>query len=364
VNALSILLPIQNVKGVGPKKAKLLQKLNLKCEKLLLKDIVFFERNFRDILEFQNNDQLVINYNQLILLIGRFHNQFKNNIIYTHYNYALEWNVMIISENYIDANDLIEEVEGTLDILKGEFLILTLHHLANYYTHINKYIIAEKYYLLCIENMVKYKVSNQLIYVDMAYNFMKKNQNMRALSVLSKALIVFRNTNNPIILERIYRYYSIIYLKEGYYDECKKFLTKATKLIINSNRLELKNQLLNIEAVMMYIKNDKLESQRLLNAAKNIHPSETTVLLEMINNCAFPQELKFNTVIYNQIKQFYGAIDEKENYYEDHIRKIENDIPIEINIVIFRDYYHYLKDNKKYKKAIECLEYFKFNNEY
>jgi hypothetical protein len=335
---------------------RLLQKLGIHCDKLLIKDIIFFEKTFKEILNYQNNDDLIINYQQYILLVNQFQNQFKKNIIYTHYNYALEFILMILNDDFQEADYLLEDVIGTLDILHGDFLVLTLHYLGLYYKHHHDYLLANKYYLSCIEHMKKNDIRNDLVYVDISYNYICMNDLLRAISYLD--LVHHRlNRNNFLILERIYRYYSIIYLKNFYYDECNEFLQKAFNLLEPFKKPALKSNLIAIHCISLYFKNEVASCREQLELAKELDYSDKIKILNLIIFKDKDQKIKYENTLYEYVEAFY-QIDDRESYFEDELKDYLPKLAPELASLVIHDYYHYLKEHKKYKKALDLAEQF------
>jgi hypothetical protein len=337
---------------------QLLQKLQLQCEKLLLKDIVFFEKTFKEILVYQNNDDLIINYQQYILLVNQFQNQFKKNIIYTHYNYALEFILMILNDDFEEAEYLLDDVIGTLDILQGEYLILTLHYLGLYFSHGHDYRLAVKYYLSCIEHMTKLNVRNDLVYIELSYNYICMNDLLRAISYLDQVQYLL-DRNNFLMLERIYRYYSIIYLKKFYYDECKEYFQKAFKLIENINKPALKSNLITIKCIALYLKHDLEGCKEQLELAKKLDYSDRIKILDRIINHDIKLKNKYQDKSYTVLDTFYEAVD-RESYFEDELKNYLPNLAPDLMILVIYEYYHYLKDHKKYKKALDLAEQYRY----
>lgn len=339
----------------------LLDKLNLRCEKVQLKDTIQIDRVFTELLQFQNDDHLIINTNQYIFLVNKFQNLFKNHIIYTHYSYALEFILYVLKEDYEEASYIIKDIIENLEILEPNYLVLTLHYLGIYYSRIGELDKANQKYLLCIEHMIKDNISNNLILIDTAENYFKLNKTILALDYLHKAKVLFDSTHNILILERLYRLYSIIYLKEGYYDECVENLQKARQFINNTNRKDLKSQLFWIQACACYLQNNTADCLSLLDESERIQPQVEQLLIRFIMNTKLEdsgQLIGFDRKSYEIIGEFYLIEEYKEEYFEKEVKPILHELPIELSVVIIKDFFIYLKSHIKYKKAVEIFEEF------
>lgn len=334
---------------------QLLSKLNLPFEKTKAKDVLLFDKIFQEIYVHHNTDYSVINTQLYQNYIESYQELFKDNILFTHYTYALEWIILVLKEDYEEAQHLREVVEETLDLLPISYLILTLQYLGHYYRCKKQYDLAHKYYLLAIEHMAKEGVSNPIIYMDIAYNCLYLNRDLIAYKYLGRALSAFKN--HELKRAEIYRYYSIIYLKAGYYDESLANLLKA-KVALNHyphpvpQRL---SELIVLESIIHYLSGDQVNAQEMFDRAKAYALTDRILWLEIILNRERPLENGFKESIYDHINAFYRSLD-RDKFFEDGIESLLNDLPIEVSLVIVLDHYRYLKEGKKYKKAIELAE--------
>ena len=153
----------------------LLKKLKLFCEKIPAKEIMIFNTYVDNILISQNDDRLIINYSEYVTIVNQYQVIFRKNIIYTHYNYVLEFILAILNNDLEEASYIINDIEKTLEILPDTLLILALQYLGQYYHFLQDYDNANKYYLFALEHMHKYNINNPVIYLDIAYNYMKKS---------------------------------------------------------------------------------------------------------------------------------------------------------------------------------------------
>ncbi|QVK17979.1 hypothetical protein KHQ81_14305 [Mycoplasmatota bacterium] len=335
-----------------------LKKLKLNFDKVSNNDYILFETYFENILTYQNDDDLIINYNEYVLLINKFQNVFKKNIIYTHYNYALEFILAILADDIEEANYLRQDVEDNLDILPTKYLILTLQYLGIYYNKNNNYNKANKYYLLSIEHMHKSNINNSIIYIEIAFNYIKMNKCLYALDYLNKALEVFINTHNYEILERIYRCYGLINLINKYYDDGLNLLsisldysikTKKNKLILNNYYLI---------SVGYYLRGNYDKAYNVINKAENLKETEQGKLIKLIISLKLEpvQPIKFDDQNCRVISDFYLNTDDKETYFDKYIEPNLDKFLETTHLLVLNDMYRIYKENKKYKKALELLE--------
>lgn len=330
-----------------------LEKLNLDLEKVSGNDYSIFQTYFENILIYQNDDNLIINYNQYVLMINKFQNIFKKNIIYTHYNYAVEFILAILNKDLEDARYLIDDIENNLDILPPIYLVLTLQYLGSFYVLTYNFERANKYYLLAIENMVKFEIDNPVIYIDIAHNYIKMNHCLNGFIYLNKALNHFDNTYNDLILTKIYQHLSLIYLKKKRFEESIHHINKSLDYIIKANNTNLQHDINLIKVIIYYSMRDYETALKLLKNIKHNHKSL------FIKKAIAPEEdIDLDIEEYSTISKLY-IHDNKEEWFEENIEKILTKFDEEINIMIIFDMYDYYKDNKKYKKAIDLKE--KFN---
>ncbi len=335
-----------------------LKKLRLNLEKVSTKEYVLFETYFENVLTYQNDDDLVINYNEYVLLINKCQNIFKKHIIYTHYNYALEFILSILSHDIEEAKYIVSDVENNLDILPPKFLIITLHYLGIFYHLIDDYDKANKYYLLSIEHMHKNKINNAIVYIDIAYNYVKMNQCIYALDYISKALDVFIDTHNDEILESIYRCYGLINLKNKYYHDGLNFLTTALKYSQKTNKNHLIINNYNLLSVGLYLVNQVDKALNIINKALKIKKTERAMLIKYVIEHKLGQkdDIQLKNKDYQLIINLYQREEYKEEYFEKEIEPKLSHLSETINLFILNDMYQYYKENKKYKKALELLE--------
>lgn len=330
----------------------LLNKLNLHCEKIATKDIMIFETYLENILISQNNDKLLINYNEYVLIINDFQNIFKRNIIYTHYNYVLEFIINVLNNDLEEAEYLYEAIENTLEILPPKFLVLALQYLGKLNDLKRDFNNATKFYLLSIEHMHKHKINNPIIYLDISYNYIKKHQYIYALDFLNKAFYIFNKSNNNVKLANIKEYYGLIYLYNRYYDEGINYLLEA--LQIAENKTSYRKKIINLLTAGYYLKNEYQEALNYVN--KTLDTSEGKLLSFIINKSE--EIITFDNKHYNEVAKFYLSSTNKEFHYEKYIKPIINELPDEIKLVIINDIYINYKSGKKYKKILELVEDF------
>jgi tetratricopeptide (TPR) repeat protein len=340
---------------------ELLNKLHLKLEKLSPKDQLLFTTYYENIIKFQNDDALIINYNEYVMRINQFQNLFKDNIIYTHYNFALEFVILTIAEDYDEASTIIEDVESILDILPSSLMVLTLQYLGNYWSHEANYVKAIKFYLLSIEHMHKNRINNYIIYTDIASNYIKMSQKLYAIKYLELGLDYFRGTNHFLILERINRLYALIYLMEGYYEDCHVYLTNALKLVQGTNNKKRESRIYSLLSVLQYLIGRYDQAIHYIDQAIQLFDDEYYICLNLIINKKLnnlSQNKVFNDKHLECIKTLYFGVQDIEEYYENQITKIINEIRVELKALIVFEMYKYYKDNKKYKKSLDLVESF------
>ncbi len=338
--------------------ASCLKKLKLNLEKTPMKEYILFETYFENILTYQNDDDLIINYNEYVMLINRFQNIFKNNIIYTHYNYALELILSILNGDIEETDYLIDDVENNLDILPSKFLILTLHYLGIYYHIKNDYNKANKFYLLSIEHMHKLNINNSIIYIEIALNYIKMNKCIYALDYLNKALEVFINTHNHEILESIYRCYGLIDLKNKYYADGLNFLLTSLDYSKKTQKNDLILNNYYLIAIGLYLTGEYENALETIEETAKFKGNEIGRLIQLIINIKLNKTLntnKFKTEHCQLIANYYIS-DDKENNFETYIEPTIKDFSEAIRLLILNDMYDLYKENKKYKKALELLE--------
>lgn len=338
----------------------LLDKLNLKYERISSKEVLTFESYYEYIYEYQNNDQLAINYNEYILMINHFQNVFRNNVIYTHYNYALEFIVNILNEDLEEAYILLELVEKTLDILPPQLLILTLHYIGKYYYLINEYHVANKYYLLSLEHMHKNNLSNNVIYFDIAINEIKRKSYIQATYYLNRALGFYLNTNNQLTLGKIYFYFGLLYTLNKEYDISYRMLNKALEIAHTIHKRELLVNIYNLYVVNLYLTENLQKALIYLNEALLVESNKISRLLEVLIKHKLKQNPDDNLLgdNYFEIYQFV-KLEDKEKYFEEVIELKLNKYDILIQHVVLNELYVEYKTKKKYKKALELLEKYK-----
>lgn len=338
----------------------LLDKLYLNYEKVSTKEIVTFESYYEYIYEYQNNDQLAINYNGYVLMINHFQNVFKNNIIYTHYNYALEFILTILNEDVEEASSLLEHVEKTIDALPPKLLTLTLHYLGKYYYAINKYDVANKYYLLSLEHMHKNGLNNQVIYLDIAINEIKRQYYIQASYYLGRALGLYLNTNNKITLGKIYLYYGLLYTLNKEYDVSYLMLNKALDIAQNLHKRELLVPIYTLYIVNLYLTNKYHEAITYIDEVSLIRDDELSRLLKVMVKLKLNQDVDEELLSdkYLDLYRFFKT-DDKEIFFEENIEGKLNMYDYLIQRLILIELYNDYKAKKKYKKALELAEKYK-----
>ncbi len=336
-----------------------LNKLKLNLEKIPVKDQAIFNTYFENIITYQNDDSLVINYNDYVLQINSFQNIFKKNIIYTHYNYALEFILGILNDDLDEVSNLIEDVESNLDILPTKYLVVTLHYLGNYYYLINNYLKANKFYLLSIEHMHKNSINNSIIYLDTAINYIKMNKSIYVLDYLHKALDVFTGTHNYEILAKIYYFYGLVNLKNKYIDDGINHLYKSIKFSKKVNKYELLNSTYNLISIGYYLNGNFNKAFHFIKDVNLIESTEETSLIKLIlhvKNGLKIDNKEFSGEALNLIKNLFMTKDDKETYFEKNIEHHLNDYSDTIKLLIINEMYYLYKENKKYKKALDHIE--------
>ena len=314
-----------------------LNKLNLSFEKVPAKDYSYFTAYVENIWQIQNNDNLTLNYNEYILVINKYQNIFKKNILYTHYNYVLEFILLILDEDLEEATYLLEDIENTTEILYPKLLILCLQHLGKYYHRTGDFGKSNKYYLLAIEHMYKNKIDNPIIYVDTALNNIKMGKYVYALDYLHKAHSHFTGSDNYRILGDIYSYYGLLYLYRKYFDDAINafFVSLGYGKKINKP-LFLQKQYLFLSAGF-YVTEDYRKSEMYLAEAEK-------VLYEQIKRATQ----------HKSVWEFYRSKD--DNIFQINLKNIPGLLPEYIRIIFIYDLYEHYKKNKKYKKALEITE--------
>jgi|SRR5690554_4960086 len=330
-------------------------KLNLSCEKVSSKDLAIFETYLENIFISQNNDNLLINYNEYVLIINKYQNIFKNNIIYTHYNYILELVLMVLNNDIEEASYLIDDIKNTLDILPPKILVLALHYLGKYYHLIQDYNNSTKYYLLSIEHMHKNSINNPIIYLDITSSYIKKYQYIYAIDYINKALNYFIDSENYTTIAKTYKYYGIIYLYNKYYDEGINFFMESLQYCKKSNIHNIEKTINNLIVVALYLKDEHQEALNIL--MKSVDTDEGKLLYNIINQVE-NEDIKYNNKYYQSVAKFYNSTTNKELQYEKDIKPIINNLPDEIRLVIIHDVLKYYYSVNKYKKVLEIIEDF------
>lgn len=335
----------------------LLEKLNLSMERLRLGDSERFHQLFLDVLMYQNNDEYIINTLHYHHYIQSYQKIFHRNIIFTHYNYALEFIIFVLEENWEEASYLLEIVEETLDILPPVYLVLTLHHIGLYCMHQQQFQEANKYYLLAIENMNNHDIENPLIYIDYADSLMRTHDYLIAFSYLNQAKQQLSETNNHLLLARIYRSYSIIYLVRGYYDESRQHLVWANEQLHQSSQDNHDDERSNwfVEACLFYVLNMK-DELRLLLKQMNRFPSHPWInYLKLL--AREPVDLSKNDPVFQLLHQFSQSDNKEQSFHL--LSNYLDQLPFILAYLIVLDFYRHLKIKNKYKKALEISEQYK-----
>lgn len=330
----------------------LLKKLNLSCEKVAPKDIMIFNTYVDNILISQNDDKLVINYSEYVTIVNNYQFIFRKNIIYTHYNYVLEFILAILNNDLEEASLIINDIEKTLEILPEKLLILALQYIGKYYHLRHDYDNANKYYLISLEHMHKYKINNPIIYLDIAYNYLKNNQFIYAVDYLNKAINSYIDSNNYITMARIYKIYALIYLYNRNYDAGLNYLMDALEYIKDGKKILLTKKINNLIAVVSYLKGESIEALNIINNSIDLEEGK---LLYYIFSNNFASVSDFSQENYCLVMEFYSSTN-KEIYYENIINPIINQLPDEIRLVIIYDIFKYFKNTKKYKKVLDLIE--------
>ncbi|MDF2699830.1 MAG: hypothetical protein K0Q49_1386 [Haloplasmataceae bacterium] len=340
----------------------LMVKLNLSLDKISTKELMFYEAYVDNLLLYQNDDSLIINYKEYIGVINKYQNIFKKNIIYTHYNYALEFIITILNEDLEEASYLLENIEDNLDVLYPKLLILTIQYLGSYYQMINNNSKANKFYLLALEHMHKNNIKNPIIYLEIAYNYMSLGKYFNSLENLYIALNIFENSNNYAILEKIYRFYGIVYLKNRYYEDAIKYFNKAISFCMD------KQSSLSINYVFIsicnYFSGNYKNTIDYIDKAEKVQSTEKNKLLKTIYNYKISnkkEKVVFENKIYNKIVKLYYSDDDLEEYFEEYLKNMINKLSDDLKIVILRDVYYQYKEENKYKKALDHLEEYMIN---
>lgn len=335
----------------------LLDKLNLFYEKVSAKDYVEFESYFENILMVLNDEHQVINYNEYLFVINKYHNTFKKNIIYTHYNYALEFIVAILNDDVEEATCLLEEVENTLDILKPKLLVITLYYLGLYYHLIKDYNQANKYYFLALENMDKENINIPMVLVDLAYNNIRFGKYLYALNYLYQAKELLDNSHRYVILTKIYQYYGLVYLYTKYYEDGINILNKALEYSIKANKRYLILQVYCLLVVGHHLNGDKLEANNILLEVKEKYVDEEIELISfIIKNSKEDSLINYHTKYFSLVQEFYLLPNNRDDYYENNLEKILPHLPDSIYLLLINEIYSIYKGNKKYKKVVDFLE--------
>lgn len=335
--------------------AALLEKLNLKYEKVSSNDYIIFESYFESILSFHNDDNFIINYNEYLYIVNKYHNTFKNNIVYTHYNYALEFILALLNDDIDEASCFLEDVENTLDILKPKLLVITLHYLGLYYHLIKDYNQASKYYRLTLEHMNLERINNPVIFMDFAYNEIKKGKYLIALNYLHQGLTVI-NSNNYVMLTKVYQYYSLIYLYNKYYEEAIVALNDAIEYSIHARKKTLTKICYELMAISLYFNGNTFSALKYLEKSREILWTEELELIKfIITKGEINNEVILQNNLYKLIKEFLLS-DNKDLFYEKHLEKDIPNLPDSLQILLKQLIYDVYKEAKKYKKVLEILE--------
>ncbi|HHU08375.1 MAG TPA: hypothetical protein GXZ59_08545, partial [Clostridiaceae bacterium] len=338
---------------------KFLDKLNLPFDRVGLVDNSLFEQAMDDILVYQNSDDLIINARRYEALIEDFQRKFRNNIVYTHYTYVLEFIVYVLEDELDEARTLLEYILGTMDILPPKYLVLALHYLGIYYAKSHQYNDAYKYYTLALENMLNEGIKNEIIHVDLAVCSIHLRQHLYAVASLNKAFATFSQTTKHWITAKIHVYYSIIYLVKGYYDESRKHLEEANHQLNLSkhSNLEVRGMMLCTSVALSHMKNEPDMAQATLVRAIEVYPNETTALLQsIIEGLPYAGE----STIYRALSNYFNG-GHKEKVFENHRHAFIQRLPIIVKHIVVMDYYHYLKDKNKYKKALQLIEHYRLH---
>lgn len=341
---------------------RLIHKLRLPFERLRYRDVHLFDELVKNLIEYQNRSDKVIHFEKAKIQLLHFQRLFQNNIIYLHYTYALELVLHVLHEDYDEANTLCELVEETLEILPPYLLIVTLQYLGKLYVYDQDELKAQMYFQLSLEHMLKKGIENPSIYLDLARNVIYLNQDIRAREYLIEAEASFHS--DPLNLLMLDYYYSIIYAKEGDYDE------SIGNLINTLHRLEeypypiprRKNKLI-ISLVIMYILNgDLFNAREVLNRVPESRQTDVNHFLLAYLDDNFQKYNLFQRH-YKQLASFYQNKERsRERYFELNIAPHLFVYPYPLVLLILRDYYRYLKTNKKYKKALDLIEEYQVLN--
>ncbi|ERJ12443.1 tetratricopeptide repeat protein [Haloplasma contractile] len=334
----------------------LLSKLSLKIDKIQSKIVTEFDVYFTNILKYQNDDHLMINYNQYILAINKFQNEFRYNIIYTHYTYALEFIIYMINEEYEEAGELLEYIEGTLEVYPKTYMIVILQYIGRYYEFRQDHDQAIKYYLSSIEYMMDLNKENPVIFIDIAYTYLKQGQGLKAISYLNQCHSIFENTHNLQLLERIHKIYGMLYLKNAYYDESRQHFRSAIKYSARSNEMNKLSKNMYFMALSYYFQDNIDRTKQLINKCLEHYNFERAILLKSII------EKKRNTHIFNStgcdlVYKLYTTPDDHdvESIYK-MIKKADTIINEDLNLLIKYRMLNFYKKHKKYKKALRLVE--------
>lgn len=336
-----------------------LNKLNLNLEKVSVKDQLIFKTYFENIIIYQNDDALVINYNDYVMQINKFQNTFKKNIIYTHFNYTLEFVLAILNGDLDDAANIIEDVESNLDILPPNYLIVALQYLGKYYYLRKNYLKANKFYLFSIKHMHKININNSFIYIDTAINYIKMNKSLYVLDYLNKALDAFIGTHNYEILTKIYYCYGLVNLKNKYLDDGINYLFMALNFSKKANKQELMINNYILISIGFYLNHNFDKAFQFIDEVVIIKPTEDASLVKLILQLKTDVKIdnkEFNKNNLNLIRNLFMTEDDKETYFEKNIEPHLNDYSEAIKLLTINEMYSLYKENKKYKKALEHLE--------
>ncbi len=340
----------------------LLSKLNLSLEKVSPNDYNLMITYFDNILTYQNDDSVIINYNDYVMKINYFQNIFKKNIIYTHYNYALEFILSVLNEDLEEADYIIDDVENTLDIFSAKQLILTLQYIGNYYYLKKEFNKANKYYLSAIEHMHKNNINNPIIYIEVAENEVMLNKELYAVDNLNKALSYYLHTHHYEKLARIYYCYGLIYLINKHLVDGIDFLHNSLHYskLKNKSSLILKNYYLIAVGYYLYNMFDKALNY-VLEAEKFMENDEGKILRFIISMKKEPTEgVILKTEIYYVVTRLYLEKEDREEFFEKNVKDYILELPDAVRLIVLYDMYYYYKDNKKYKKALELIDTFLF----
>lgn len=337
---------------------RLLDKLNIIYDRNL-NMLYKIDRLFYDINTYQNDERLIINYNDFMNRVYNHQELVNNNIILLHYTYTLEFIMLTINEDYDEAESLIEFVEGTIDILPKKHQMVVMQYLGKYYEMTFNYEKSEKYYLAGIEILESNNYYNPRLYINIGELYIERKKMILSVINFRKALEYFIINYDSEHLEMIYRYLGLIYVHEKLFDEAIQYLYKSLTFAKRRELPSLIEKNLYYIAICYYMNDEYEEAIKCMQRISERHIRKK-VLLSLITKENNLKELEYDThkdksaIIFNNFIYKINNDEEFENYCEEVIiPKFDQELLLGDEIIIRKIMTEYYKSHKKYKILVE-----------